>query len=59
MKVDALRTCDKEELTSHLRKLYTLKFPWADDTLVHNLITNHITGICENVKEEDYLDQIS
>ena len=47
MKVDALRTCDKQELTSHLRKLYTLKFPWADDTLVQRTGVVKITSIGE------------
>lgn len=54
MKIEDIKKIHLKLLKNECNKLYKLKFPWADDTLLEKLVEKRYHQVIEAMNEEDY-----
>ena len=48
---------DKKNLMTHIKRLYNLKFPWADAALLKSMIKYHYTITVDKMDKDEYLSE--
>ncbi len=58
MKISDVEKIDRFNLKNHYTKLYTLKFPWGDQTFIDTLVKHSCIKTIENMDSEQYFNDI-
>jgi len=58
MKISELKKEDRNSLKMTYTKLYSLKFPWADDDFLKDLVSHSCKKVIEQMDLEEYLKDL-